>query len=565
MSQLRKHIRNKRFDVKPGKLVRLIISLPTGELVELEVKNCSQNGLFATIDKRLQKVSASLENDMIVNPTKIVWEKSEISLGRLVLRRVSDKKDIVEFAFSTIDIGIPIEGELSKLFDINFSNDNHSTELGSDKFNLSSFIENEYSNVDLFDRVREFSIFFREWEKTHKYGYNVVREKSKGNRVNIKRKRKNGRTDYLMMGSNDYLGLSCHPEVIEAAKSTLDSYGFGSTGSPVTTGLTDLHLELAERIAKLHQKESAVLFNSGYAANIGIITALSSTNDLIIADQLCHRSIQDALSQTKAKYRYFLHNNPSHLENLLSKEREKYNGCLIITEGVFSMDGDVAKLDEIYSIARKYNARVMVDQAHCFGVIGPRGLGVADKFDLLRDVDVIMGTFSKICGGIGGFATGSKEVINWIKTFASPFVFSVSLPPSNVAAVSKALEIFQRDLSLLNSLKTNIKHFVDGLNHMGFKMDPTHEAAIVPVVIGDEGKLGIMYQSLLDDGIWCVPIVYPGVAKENCRFRFTVMATHTRSDLDYALLCLEKAMMKAKFTPSKLVKGEEIEKIEESA
>ena len=349
------------------------------------------------------------------------------------------------------------------------------------------------------------------------------------------------------MGSNDYLGLGSHPEVVEAAKLALDKYGFGSTGSPVTTGQTDLHVELCEKIARIHNKEAALLFNSGYAANIGIISAVTTLGDLVIADQLCHASIQDGMTMSKATSRFFKHNNPEQLRAILEKERANFNGCLVITEGVFSMDGDVACLDKIYAIAREFNCRLMVDQAHCFGVVGPNGLGVCDKYNLMKETDIIMGTFSKICGAIGGFVTGSKDLIDWLRSFSRAQMFSVSLPPSTVAAVSKSLDVFTNNKMILENLRSNVKHFISCLANLGYQNQSNHESAVIPVVIGDESIMGEMYQSLLDDGIICTPVVYPAVGRKNCRFRFTVMASHSKSDLDYAVACLEKAMLRTGF------------------
>lgn len=368
-----------------------------------------------------------------------------------------------------------------------------------------------------------------------------------GSRVNMARVRKNNRKDYIVMGSNDYLGLGAHPSVMAAAKSAIDRYGFGSTGSPVTTGTSDLHVALCDRLARVHKKEAGLLFNSGYAANIGIIGSITTGNDLVIADALCHASIQDGMQMSKATSRFFKHNDVKHLETILERERSNFNGCLVITEGVFSMDGDTAKLDEIYAIARKYNARIMVDQAHCFGVVGHNGLGICEKHNLLREVDIIMGTFSKICGGIGGFVVGSSELIEWIRSFSRAHIFSVSLAPSTVAAVDKALDLFLEDKSHLENLRSNVKHFLKNLESIGYPVSQNHESAVVPVVVGDEKKLGEMYQSLLEDGVICIPIVYPAVSRKNARFRFTVMATHTKSDLDYVTTCLEKAMIKSGF------------------
>lgn len=548
MSKLHKSIRSTRYSVKTGKTVSLQIETGTAQRYEFNVIDCSMTGLYATCTVEIPQ-DEMMSSGSIIPSAKLQWDSHEVFLGRLIIRRCEFTNGKTELAVSTIDLKIPVEEKLSHSLDISLDDSRSSQreELSADKFSLAHFIEAEYTNVDLFDRIRKFDVFFKEWEKSKKFAYRTERSSGKGPRVNLARRRKNGRHDYLVMASNDYLGLASHPEVTEAAQKAMNEYGFSSTGSPATTGLTKLHFQLCEELASMHNKEAAVLFNSGYAANIGIISSITSSNDLIIADQLSHASIQDALQMTRATSRFFKHNDIAHLELILSRERDKHNGCLIITEGVFSMDGDVARLDEIYHIARKYNARILVDQAHCFGVLGPSGLGVCDKFHLLKEVDIIMGTFSKICGGIGGFATGSKELINWLQSFARSQVFSVSLPPSTVAAVSKSLEIFQRDPSIRQKLHTNIEHFVRGLEAIGYRFEGKQESPIIPVVIGDESKMGEMYQSLLDDGIWCAPIVYPAVSRKNCRFRFTVMSSHSISDLDYAISCLEKAMIKANF------------------
>lgn len=549
MSRLDKAIRSKRFNVKEGKSVSLIFDSMSGEQFNSDVRDCSNSGIRVNI-KRDQNAEEWLTTGAIIPSSKLVFSKNEVVLGRLVIRRVDLKESEIEIAFSLVDSKVPVSGPLSHFLEVDFSKTDivNQVELSSDKFSLAHFVENEYSNVDLFDRCRQFSVFQAEWEKSKKYGYKTVREASKGPRVNLSRVRKNGRKDYIVMGSNDYLGLGAHPEVVDAAKRAMDLYGFGSTGSAMSTGVTDLHIQLSERIASIHQKESALLFNSGYAANIGIISGLMTTNDLIVADQLCHASIQDGIQMCKATPRYFKHNNIEHLEAILLKERENYNGCLVITEGVFSMDGDVAKLDEIYRVARKYNARIMVDQAHDFGVIGTSGLGVCDKYHLLKDIDIIMGTFSKICGGIGGFVTGSKDLIEWLRHFGRAQIFSVSIPPSTAAAALKALDLFLLDRSLLDKLHQNINHFVKGLESIGYKLERAQESAVIPVIVGDEAKLGEMYQSLLDDGVFVVPVVYPAVSRTNSRFRFTIMATHSLSDLDYVIACLEKAMIKSKFS-----------------
>jgi 8-amino-7-oxononanoate synthase len=543
-------VRNKRYKIKSGETVHLVVDSITGGNITFAVTDCSISGLGCIYDGTTEGEQVPwLNNDAIFPSSKLKLQGTEIGLGRLALRRYFNAEGKMHIAFSPIDTKIPVDGALGKYLVIDLDKDHggQDLELSANKFNLSHFADTDFSDVDIFSRIRKFQVFFHEWSRSDKYAYANVRQKSKGTRIELGRVRKNGRRDYITMGSNDYLGLSTHPEVLNSIKNTLDIYGFGSTGSPVTTGLTDLHQELCSKIAYLHQKEDAILFNSGYAANIGIVNGLCGARDLVIADQLVHASLQDALAMSKATQRYFMHNNVEHLEKILKNERKDFAGALVITEGVFSMDGDTPPLDKIFQICRKYNARIMVDQAHCFGVLGETGLGICQKFNLLKEVDIIMGTFSKITGGIGGFVTGSKDLMDWYRHFARSYVFTVSLPPSTVAGVSKALEIFRKEPERVHQLHANIKHFCKGLSDLGYHFSQPHESAVVPVVIGDERKLGQIYQSLLDDGIMVIPIVYPAVALKNCRFRFTIMATHTQSDLDYVLSSLEKAMIKADF------------------
>lgn len=561
MSRIEKSIRNRRFSVKPGKNIEAIVDMNNGEQIKGNVIDCSHTGFRAhfNITNNLTNFNEeSIQIGTIWPAAKLNTEKGEVFLGRMVIRRFfKNPAGDFEVAFSTVDSKIPVQSNLSHYLNQNLDDvSTQERELDPDHFSLAHFVENANNHADLFQRIRDFHIFQKEWEKSAKYGYKIVREPSFGPRVKLSRQRKGDRNDYIVMGSNDYLGLGSHPEVVAAAKEALDQYGFGATGSPVTTGTTAIHNELCEKIAQLHNKKSALLFNSGYTANIGIITAVTTANDLIVADQLCHASIQDGMQMSKATSRFFKHNDVNHLRQILEKERTMYNGALVITEGVFSMDGDIAPLDEIYAVAREFNCRIMVDQAHCFGVIGPKGLGIVDKFNLSREVDIIMGTFSKICGGIGGFVTGSEELVEWIRTFGRSQVFSVSIPPSTAAAALKALELFSENKKMHATLVNNIQHFKKGLQSLGYKFQHDQESSIIPVIIGDEAKLGKMYQSLLDDGIWCVPVVYPAVSRKNCRFRFTIMATHTISELDYALSALEKAMIKVGFSFEDLYSSE---------
>jgi len=551
MSNIGKAIRHKRFQIQPKRDVTLFIETSIGRKISLKILDCSRNGICAAMMDSESENYPELQPSDIIPNGKIMVDDFEYALGRLVLRTIRTVDGANLLGFSTVDLAVPITGSFSKYLSdpLNESNTPYNFELSSKKFTIANFSSDNQSNVDLFAKCRQFSIYLEEWEKTNKYAYHNIRTASKGTRISLQRKRSNGRNDYIIMGSNDYLGLAAHPEVIEAARRALDKYGFGSTGSSVTTGITDLHEKLSQRIAQLYGKEKALLFNSGYTANVGIINGLTGVQDFISCDFKAHASIHDAIQMSRATNRCFKHNDINHLDRILKENRDKHEGALVVTEGIFSMDGDIPPLDEIYRVARKHNARLMVDEAHSLGVIGPRGLGAADKFNLIDEVDVIMGTFSKICGGIGGFAVGTKQVVDWLHHFSRPYLFSISLPPSTVAAADKALEIFESDKSALKRLKDNIRHFAMGLKNIGFNINENHESSIIPVVIGDEAKLGIMYEKLLQAGIFVVPIIYPAVSRNNCRFRFTICSEHSIADLDLALMALIDAMKLANFSP----------------
>lgn len=550
MKDLAKSLRYKRFKIKQGCVVSLIIQLDSGDLATFKVRDCSMQGVGCDLGE-VEKINELQENN-IISSSKLLVNEVEYPLGRLVIRRIvqTTEQEVGFIGFSAVDTSIPTNSLLSKYIEHDLSSGgwSKSFELSPTRFSLADFVENTtIGSNDLFEKLNNFQIFFDEWKNMDKYGYHTIRNSSKGKKVELSRKRKNNqRTDYLSFGSNDYLGLSAHPEVESAIIEAVKKYGFGSTGSPVTTGITDLHEQLCDKLAGMFKKEKCILFNSGYTTNIGLLSGLCFENDLIVSDILCHASIQDGMKMSNATKRLFRHNDHEFLDKVLSRERDKYNGALVVTEGVFSMDGDTAALDKIYQVARKYDCRVMVDQAHCFGVLGDNGLGIVEKFNLMNETDIIMGTFSKICGGIGGFICGPEKLINWIHCFCRSYLFSVSLTPSTVAGVLKSLEIFERDRKLLlGDLRANIKHFVTNLNNIGYGIDPGHESTIIPLVIGDEEKMGIMHQSLLEDGVFVVPIIYPAVSRNNCRFRFTINSKFSSSDIDYVTMAIEKAAAKA--------------------
>ena len=551
MSELSKRMRHRRFRIKQGSDVRLVLESPTGAKFDFKIDNISLTGIGAVLDSALPE-GEGLEVNAILPAGKIMFDGNEQTIGRVVLRSRSEKDGTTRISISTVDAKLPVDGPIGRHFEEALDEDRsaYSFELSPDKFSMVNFVDGQTTGTDLFEKAKKFRVYVSDYRKTPRFAYMNVRKASMGERVTLDRARKDGRQDYIMMASNDYLGLASHPEVREAAKKAIDDYGFGSTGSPITTGMSDLHLELSAELARMFGKEECVLWNSGYTANVGIIPALIHAQDMVVADMLSHASIQDAMQMARGASRFFKHNNVEHLDKILSENRDQYNGCLVVTEGVFSMDGDVAPIKDVIKVAKKHKARVMVDEAHSFGVIGKRGLGGAEKFNSLEDVDIVMGTFSKICGGIGGFAAVSADVAEWLYFWSRAHMFSVSIPPSTAAAALKALQIFQRDATLVSRLRANIEHFKAGLSSLGYHLPASHESAVIPVIIGDEKKMETMTKIILDAGVFVIPILYPAVSRNHCRFRFTVMATHSTSDLDYVLNVLETAMAKANFDVS---------------
>ncbi|MGE4132243.1 MAG: aminotransferase class I/II-fold pyridoxal phosphate-dependent enzyme [Bdellovibrionales bacterium] len=546
---LAKAIRLKRLNVKPGHDVSLTLEARSGRQYTLSIANCSIHGLAAHAPEASDFGDDFLEDD-IIPASKLKFGNTEVTLGRLVIKRAPSKEaPQTMVGFATVDSKVPIDGPLSKYLSSNFDSGSSpfDLELGSNQFSIASFVGTDMNNVDLFERTKKFGIFYNDWKKSEKFGYFMKRDQSKGARINLTRKRPGNRSDYLMMGSNDYLGLAAHPEVIEAALQAVKVYGFGSTGTPHTSGYSTLHDQLCRKLAQMYGKEDAIIYASGYAANVGIVSGLCREHDLIVADMISHASIHDGMTMSRAACRLFKHNDMNHLRQILEENRANHSGCLIVTEGAFSMDGTVGRLDQIHKIAREFDARVMIDQAHCVGVLGSNGLGTVEHYGLIDETDVIMGLFSKAWGGVGGFAVGSSDLCNWLRSFSRGFIFATSFPPANAAATLKAIEVMQRD-GLVAKLQENIAHFVKGMRQIGAPIDPSHNTAIVPIEIRNEAKMGKMYQSLLDNGVFVIPVVYPVVSRNRCRFRFSVRADLSIGDLDYVISTLERAMKDAGFT-----------------
>lgn len=388
--------------------------------------------------------------------------------------------------------------------------------------------------ADLFDKAHSFQMLMA---REHAAGNDFFRRPLLGasrGHARIRDPRDGTERDMIMLGSNSYLGLNADPRVIAAARRALEQYGYGSGSVSLYAGTTDLHIALEQAIARFYRCDDAILFPTGYAANIGALSALLRSRDVVINDLFNHASIYDGCSLSGARTETFAHASLPRLERALQRMTGPDHGTLVVTDGVFSMEGEVAPLDRIVELARRYDARVMIDEAHAVGVIGPTGRGTAELFDLVGEIDVTVGTLSKTPGGIGGYVVGSHELVDYLRYYARTFFFSTSLPAPVVAGLIEVFRILSTDLSLHDALWDNIRYLKAGLTELGFDLGKSG-SAILPVIVRDEERLKAMLRDLMDMGIFVNFVAYPAVPKRRCRLRLGVMAQHTRADLDFVL------------------------------
>ncbi len=337
----------------------------------------------------------------------------------------------------------------------------------------------------------------------------------------------------LMFGSNSYLGLTNHPEIKKATIEAVNKYGSGCAGSRFLNGTLDIHIQLEEELAEFVGKEAALVFSTGFQVNIGVIPALLSRNDYLILDELDHACIIEASRLTFAKTLKYKHNNMESLEKVLQGcEPDKVK--LIASDGIFSMDGDIVNLPGIVELAKKYNATIMMDDAHSLGVIGKNGSGTASHFGLTNETDLIMGTFSKSLASIGGFIAANKTVIEFLKHHARSLMFSASISPAATASALSALRITKREPERIAKLWENTHYSLDKLHSLGFDTGVSC-TPIIPIYIRDDIKTFQLSKLLLNEGIFVNPVTSPAVTKEDTLIRFSLMATHTKEQIDRAI------------------------------
>lgn len=335
--------------------------------------------------------------------------------------------------------------------------------------------------------------------------------------------------------SNNYLGLANHPEVVKAAQRAVEEYGVGPGAVRTIAGTMELHRELEKKLAKFKKAEATITFQSGFNANLAVIPAIISKQDIIISDELNHASIIDGCRLSGADIRIYQHADLDSLREQLEQAREDDPGkIMVVTDGVFSMDGDIAPLPGIVELAREFDAIVMVDDAHGEGVLGSHGRGIVDHFELHGQVDIEIGTFSKAFGTMGGCAAGSKTLIEYLEQQARPFLFSSAVTPADVAATIKAVEILQKDDELVQKLWNNKEIFQEKMKEAGFDVGKT-VTPITPVMIGDAKTAQKFSERLMEEGIFATSLGFPTVPRGKARIRVMLSATHSQDDLEFAL------------------------------
>ncbi|MDP2675894.1 MAG: pyridoxal phosphate-dependent aminotransferase family protein [Dehalococcoidia bacterium] len=379
---------------------------------------------------------------------------------------------------------------------------------------------------DIFAKVREFQLA-EQARAAGLYAFFQPLDRNDGAEAEIYGRR------VLMLGSNNYLGLTRHPRVIKAAQDAVAEHGTSLTGSRLLNGTTHLHEELENRIAEFLGAEAALVFTTGYQTNLGVISSLVNRRSVAVVDKADHASIYDGCRLAEGEMLRFRHNDAQHLDTIL-RRIDKDKPCLVVIDGVFSMGGDIADLPGIVEVCRRHEARLLVDDAHAIGVIGKGGRGTASHFGLEGTVDLTVGTFSKSLASVGGFVVGERAVLEWIKHFARSMIFSASLPPASAAAALAALEVLMEEPERVAEVQRKGDTLRNGLRDMGFDTGDS-QTPIIPVTIGDEVATLTFWRDLLECGVYTNPVMFPAAAMGKALLRTSCMATHTDEQIEFAL------------------------------
>lgn len=406
------------------------------------------------------------------------------------------------------------------------------------EFSTASF--KDFENVDGLDAWKRAALFQNYLNYLNDHGrlnYRLISSSGCGPEMDIITKDHSQPRKMVSFVSNDYLGFTQHPEIKAAVIACIQEFGSGAGASPAIGGQFSYHEELEKKIAAFFGRESAIIYTTGYTANSATLMSLLQKEDIAIVDMAVHASVYEGCQLTNMKV--FLHNRMDLLERTLKLSRDSYRTKMVIVDGVYSQDGDIAPLDQILELCRYYGAYLAIDDAHGVGVVGATGRGAMEMYGILQEADIITGTFSKTFGNVGGYVVASPELINFLKYQSRQHLFSATSTPA-AAGIIRGIELLDEEPGRKDQLWENISRFKNGLDSLGFDTGPT-QSAIIPIKIGDASVTAQMASMLMDSGIYTNPIIYPAVSKKNARIRTSLMATHTPEQLDRALNAFEDA------------------------
>ncbi len=429
------------------------------------------------------------------------------------------------------------EKDLIKDIIFQVSESNH---IDSEKYSLFEILYDEkLDHLQFQERINILNSWLADNNKKYTATDRRIVENGCQTYVKIKNTVTNEEQTLLNLSSNDYLKLTQHPRIKKTVTEAIQKYGLGAGTSSITTGTTRMHRRLEEKIAFFKGCEDSLVQSSGYATNLGVISALLGENDIGIFDSYSHASLLDGLTLANANKVFFLHNDMNSLESMLKRTQKDFINRMVIVEGLYSMDGDIAPLDKILDLAQKYNAWLLVDDAHATGVLGKNGRGTIEHFNLEGQIDVVTGTFSKSIGGVGGFVAGKKDLINYLRLSSRSYIFSAAAFIPTIVAAFEAFNIIEEESELRKKLWDNTKYMHQKLIEFGFNIGGT-ETCIFPLYIGNNKKVLELTQRLQNNGYLVNPVIYPAVPMERSRIRFAVTSENTKEQLDNFLFTLKK-------------------------
>ncbi|MDD4514400.1 aminotransferase class I/II-fold pyridoxal phosphate-dependent enzyme [Massilibacteroides sp.] len=409
--------------------------------------------------------------------------------------------------------------------------------INSDEYSLADF--SAYKGDDLFDVREPFWAFMQDAiaKKYMVYGNPISTAPRSEFQVYDRYLDKD--RNFLNFCSYNYLGYSCHPDVIKTVQDTVGKYGTGAVSAPLLSGYYDLSKQLEESIARFKGKEAAVVFPTGYGANLGVLSCLLKPGDVAVMDILSHASIYDGARLAGADVKVFSHNNAEHLDTVL-KNLKNPRRAIVCIEGIYSMDGDLVNLPDIVAVCKKYGTRILLDEAHATLIFGKNGRGVAEHFGLEDEIDLTIGTFSKSFGAIGGFVTGEQKIISYIRMFARAYVFSCAMAPHTAAGILKVLDLYEHDKSNRDQLWENTHYMLNALKEVGLDTGQT-ESQVIPVIVGHDHRLREISKRIHEKGLYTGVVTYPAVSNKRTRLRLSMSSNHTKEQMDTCLTIIKEA------------------------